>query len=235
VKSLAVIPARGGSKRIRGKNIKELCGKPLIAFTIEEALQTDMIDRVIVSTDDINIANIAREYGAEVPFIRPSYLAQDHVPDQPVLLNALQSLYDIDNYQPDIVLNLRPTSPFKTCSIIERVLSEFSNLDIDMVRTMTKSEGVYHPYWMYELSDDGMAKQFTQNIDMNDFHQSQLLPPIYRINGVVDAYRTQLIYDGDILSGYIKGLVISEMESIDIDTDFDFELCKVMMQRKKEY
>ena len=70
---------------------------------------------------------------------------------------------------------------------------------------------------------------------MNDFHQSQLLPPIYRINGVVDAYRTQLIYDGDILSGYIKGLVISEMESIDIDTDFDFELCKVMMQRKKEY
>jgi len=233
-KALAIIPARGGSKRVKGKNIKILNGKPLISYSIEVALQSSMIDRVVVSTDDEEIARVAKDFGAEVPFMRPSELAGDDVPDLPVLAHALEALLDIDGYQPDVVLFLRPTSPFKTTEMIKRVISKFNTLGVDIVRTMTKSEGVHHPYWMYQLLENNIAEQFLKEVNINDFYQSQLLPPVYRINGAVDAYSVQKILSGDILTGKINAVITSERESIDIDTDFDFELCELMMKLANE-
>ena len=231
-KTLGIIPARSGSKRVQGKNIKILNGKPLIAYTIEAAIESKLIDRLIVSTDCKEIAKIAKNYGAEVPFIRPHELSKDDVPDLPVLVHALEKLTNLDGFRPDIVLNLRPTSPFKTGKLIDKVIAEFDSADIDLVRTMTKTEGVYHPYWMYKVDQNGMAFQFMENININEFYQSQLLPAIYRINGVIDAYRVNRIIDGDILGGMIKSVIINDRESFEIDTNFDFSLCEALFKIK---
>jgi len=231
---LGVIPARGGSKRFPGKNIKDLLGKPLIAYTIEAALGSTKIDRLIVSTDDEKTALISEEYGAEVPFIRPKELSEDYTPDLPVFLHALEKLNEIDQYNPDIVVNLRPTSPFKTSTIVDNVINSFTDEKVDIVRTMTLSEGVHHPYWMYKLSNNGIASPLIKEININEYYQSQLLPPVYRINGVVDAYKAQKIYEGDILGGRITGLVISDRESMDIDTYHDFKICELTLLSEKQ-
>ena len=125
---LGIIPARGGSKRVPRKNIKQLNGKPLLYYTIREAKKSKNIDRIIVTTDDREIADIALKFGAEVPFIRPCELAEDDTSDQPVFQHALQKLYEMDGYKPEIVLNLRPTSPFKTPEIIDQVVQKMETV-----------------------------------------------------------------------------------------------------------
>jgi CMP-N-acetylneuraminic acid synthetase len=224
---LGIIPARGDSKRVPGKNIRLLAGKPLIVYTIEAALKANSIDRLIVSTDDREIADISKQYGAEVPFLRPSELAEDTVPDQPVFVHTLQWLKEHESYEPDTIMHLRPTTPFKKPQTIDNVAQKMIDTHADVVRTMTRVEGVHHPYWMYRLSDDKHAVPFMDDIKISDFFQRQLLPPVYRINGVVDAIKTNVIYDGNILDNTnMKAVVISEKESIDIDTEFDFKMCE---------
>lgn len=228
--SLAIIPARSGSKRVPNKNIKMLGNIPLIAHTIRAALESQYLDRIVVSTDSEEIAQVALEFGADVPFIRPSELAEDQTPDQPVLRHALQYLKEKDDYRPDIILNLRPTTPFKTAHTIDNVILKIEDPDTDIVRTMSLVEGVHHPYWMYKLKGDGYATPFINGIYIKNYYQSQLLPKAYRINGVVDAYKTYIIYDGDILSNdNMKTVVVPEEESIDIDTEFDFKICESLI------
>jgi CMP-N,N'-diacetyllegionaminic acid synthase len=227
---LGIIPARGRSKRVPRKNIRLLGGKHLIGHTIEVALQTQIIDRLIVSTDNEEIAAVARQYGAEVPFTRPSSLATDTTADQPVFCHALDWLKKNENYVPDIVLNLRPTTPFKTSAIIERVVEKIEKTKADVVRTVSLVEGVYHPYWMYRVSKDGWAESFINDISISDYHQSQLLPPAYRLNGVVDAIRKNVIDAGGFLdSQKMSIVVIPEGLSIDIDTEFDFKLAEMIL------
>lgn len=231
MKVLGIIPARGGSRQVPGKNIRLLAGKPLIAYTIEAALQPSRIERLIVSTDNSKIADVAQRYGAEVPFLRPSHLAEDDTPDQPVFLHALEWLRENDDYEPEIVINLRPTTPFKTPEIIDRVVQRLIDTDADIVRTMTLVEGVHHPYWMYRLSEDGSAEPFLGDIKLSQYYQRQLLPPVYRINGVVDAMKTHIIYEDNILDNRnMKGVIISKKESMDVDTEFDFMLCECILK-----
>ncbi len=233
MKVLGIIPARGGSKRIPRKNIKILAGKPLIAYTIETAIKSKNIDRLIVSTDDEEIAEISKKYGAEVPFMRPSNLAEDTTPDQPVFLHALNWLKKYENYEPEIILNLRPTSPLKTLQTIDKVIQEMIDTNVDIVRTMSPVEGVHHPYWMYGLSEGGQAIPFIDDVDVSKYYQRQLLPPVYRINGVVDALKTKLVYEGNILNNNnMIGIIISEKESIDIDTEFDLMMCEFIVNSK---
>jgi CMP-N-acetylneuraminic acid synthetase len=233
-KILAIIPARGGSKRVPQKNIRLLNGQPLISFAIQAALQTTDVHRVIVSTDDETIAGVARKYGAEVPFMRPASLAKDSTPDQPVLQHTLGWLKENQNYIPDIVLYLRPTSPFKTSKIITEVIQRMLETDANRVCTMTKCNGVHHPYWMYSLSDDGLAKPFIDGIDISNYYQSQLLPPVYRLNGVVDAIKTSAVYNKNYLNEKnMAVVVVSEESAMDIDTEFDFQVCEMLLQKKK--
>jgi CMP-N,N'-diacetyllegionaminic acid synthase len=231
MKVLGIIPARGGSRRIPRKNIRLLAGKPLIAYTIEAALHSTSIERLVVSTDDKKIAQVARKWGVEVPFLRPADLAKDDTPDQPVFLHALEWLKDNDDYEPEIVVNLRPTTPFKTPQIIDRVVQRIIDTDVDVVRTMTLVEGVHHPYWMYRLSEDGSAELFSSDIKLSKYYQRQLLPPVYRINGVVDAMKTPIIYKKSFFDDQnMKGVIISEKESMDVDTEFDFMLCECILK-----
>ena len=232
MKVLGIIPARGGSKKVPQKNIRLLAGKPLISYTIEAALKSKHIDRLIVSTDDQQIAKVAKKYGAEVPFLRPAVLAQDDTPDQPVFQHALKILKDQDNYEPDIVLNLRPTTPFKSPQLIDKVIERLKKTKAGIVRTMSPVEGVYHPYWMYSINNDARAIPFLEKINISDYYQRQLLPEVYRINGVVDAYTKPMVVNGDMLSNdSLVGLAIPEEESIDIDSDFDFLLCEFFLEK----
>ena len=231
---LGVIPARGGSKRIPRKNIRLLAGKPLINYTIEAAMESKCLDRLIVSTDDDEIAEVANKCGAEVPFLRPAELAEDETPDQPVFRHALEKLRKLSNYEPEIVMNLRPTTPLKTPQTIDKVIATILETKADIVRTMSPVTGVHHPYWMYKLSGDDQAIPFLDDIRMSEYFQSQLLPPVYRINCAADAMKPRLIYEGNILGddSDMRIVVTSEEESIDIDTEFDFKLCEFFLKSK---
>ncbi len=235
MKVLGLIPARGGSKRVPVKNIMHLAGKPLMAYSIEAALLSTRMDRLIVSTENSKIAEVAQKWGAEVPFLRPVDLAKDDTPDRPVFLHALQWLKDNENYEPEILLNLRPTTPFKTPEIIDKAVQRLIDTNADIVRTMILVEGIHHPYWMYRLSEDGSAKLFSENIKLSKYYRRQLLPHVYRINGVVDAMKTHVIYEESILDNQnMNGLVISEKESMDIDTEFDFKLCECILKMNQK-
>tara|TARA_Y100000996_G_scaffold414054_1_gene403901 strand:- start:3439 stop:4161 length:723 start_codon:yes stop_codon:yes gene_type:complete len=227
--SLGIIPARAGSKRVPNKNIRTLFGKPLIAYTIEAALESKSLSRVIVSTDSEEIAEIAKSYGAEAPFLRPEYLAQDDTPDQPVFLHSLEYLKDSESYIPDFLLNLRPTSPLKSSKIIDDVIASLCIEGVDVVRTVSKSDGIYHPYWSFEIDGDGFANELIPGIKIKDYPRSQLLPDAYRINGVVDGMKIKVIYNDSLLRSNFKALIIPEINSIDIDTEFDFRMCEMIM------
>ena len=234
MKVLGIVPARANSKRVPNKNIKLLDGKPLICHTIDVALKTKLIDKLIVSTDSIKIAEISKEAGAEVPFLRPKEFALDDTPDQPVFMHVLENLKKNNSFEPDIVLNLRPTSPFKKKSTIQKVIIEFINNSANIVRTITKVNGVHHPYWMFNMNEKKKLSYFNAKIDINNYYQSQLLPKTYRINGVVDAYSIKAIYSNKMLdSNKLFGVEISEEESFDIDTEFDFKICESLLSLNK--
>lgn len=233
MKTVAIIPARGGSKRLPGKNIMDLGGKPLLAYTIEAALQSPSIDRVIVSTDDLDIAAVAREWGAEVPFIRPSELAQDSTPDRPVLQHALKWLEENDHQRFDYLALLRPTAPFKSVALIEECIAKLSATGrFSCVRTVTHSEGVFHPYWMFRSEDDRLAP-FIEGVTLEKYYRSQLLPECLRLNGVVDILRTSFVLEGDSHWGDCMGFVMTdELDAVDIDTLFDFQFCEFLLTQR---
>ncbi len=232
-KVLAVIPARGGSKSIPGKNIKLLNGKPLIAYAIEAGLACKGIDRLIVSSDDQDILAIARQYGAETPFVRPSELAQDKTPDRPVFQHALNFLAKEDNYHPDLVLNLRPTTPFRSTEDIENVIQKWMDSNADSVRTVTKVEGVHHPYWMFNLDKQGWASPAVPGKTIEEYYQRQLLPPMYRLNGVVDGMLAEVVLHHKYYYGDKMALVeVPEERAHDIDTKEDFSFAEYLITQK---
>ena len=225
---VAIIPARGGSKGVPRKNIKLLAGKPLIAYTIETALDSKLLDRIIVSTDDSEIAEIARSYGAEVPFIRPKELAEDDVPDLPVFQHALRYLEKNENWQTEIVVNLRPTAPFRTSGHIDDAIRKLIETDADSVRTVCEVE--HHPYWMKTLEGDKAIPLIPGKTE-DIFYQRQLLPPVYRLNGVVDVMRRKFIMEENMLFGPdTRVLIIDKIKSFDINTPFDFLVAELIIR-----
>lgn len=198
LKVLALIPARGGSKSILRKNLYPILGKPLIAYSIEAAKATPSITRVIVSTDDDEIAEVARTYGAETPFMRPAEFAEDNTPDLPVFQHALKWLKENENYEPDLVLHLWPTSPLRNPDDLDqavRFLSE--NKEFDSLRSMTTPSQT--PFKMWH-SIDGIFSPLLENVYPELYgkgkpqpHASprQILPPVYVQTGYVAIMRPQ--------------------------------------------
>lgn len=231
-KIIGIIPARGGSKGIPKKNIKLLNDVPLINYTIKIALANQHIDKVLVSTDDSEIAEVARTCGAEVPFLRPSVLAQDDTPDLPVILHALEWLKEDQDYTPDIILFLRPTTPFKTNDIIDNCI-QLLNDDpkASSVRTVHRAEGINHPFWMYK-DENTYLKPFITDIDLAQYYQRQLLPDCFKINGVVDALRPEVIISSNDLYGdKIRFIEIDETKAVDIDTPLDFAFATFLINK----
>lgn len=227
---LAVIPARGGSRSVPRKNIRLLGGKPLIAWTIEQALSCPSLDRVIVSTDDAEIADIARKYGAEVPFMRPVELAQDDTPDLPVCRHALSWLAEQENYSPEIVVWLRPTAPLRTVQDVEAAIRIMLDTGADSVRSVCEVE--HHPYWMKRLDGDRLAP-FIAGKDEGTYFQRQLLPSTYRLNGAVDLMRTKAVMEQAVLfGGDVRGYVMPAERSVDLNIEIDFAIVELLLKEK---
>lgn len=233
MKSIALIPARGGSKTVVKKNIRLLNGTPLIAYTIKTALQNPRISKVIVSTEDEEIAEIAKKYGAEVPFLRPIELAQDSTPDKPVIQHTLDWLETNQNLKPDLLIYLRPTSPFKTNQIIDECLIKIiENSQFSSVRTVDLAEGTNHPYWMFK-NEKSELKPFVENIDISDYYQRQLLPECYKLNGVIDILRPEVIANNKNMYGDNIGFVkINHFQRLDIDDEIDFTFAEYLIKEK---
>ncbi len=231
-KILAIIPARGGSKGVPGKNIKMLAGKPLIAWTIETALSAPCLDRVILSTDDEKILKIGKKYGAETPFLRPASIAGDDTTDMPVYEHALTWLADNEKFYPDIIVWLRPTTPLRTSKDIEQAVDLLIQKKPDWVRSVCEVE--HHPYWMYKLNE-GLMEPFVDGIKIENFIRRQLLPPAYRLNGAVDVgWRSTILEKKLLYSGVIEAYIMPVDRSVDIDTKLDFKISETIMTQEKD-
>jgi len=223
--SLAIIPARGGSKGIPGKNIRSFGGYPLIAWSIAAARQSALVTRLIVSTDDEAIAAVAREYGAETPFLRPAALAQDDTTDFPVFEHAISWLDEHEGYRPDIVVQLRPTSPVRPNDLVEQAIRRLlEHHDADCVRGVVAA--TQNPFKMWRshgedqpitplLQVDGIAEPYNA--------PRQFLPPVCWQTGHIDVIRISTIVQKRSLTGeVIYPLMVDPRYAVDIDTQSDW-------------
>lgn len=225
---LGIIPARGGSKGIPGKNIKLLNGKPLINCTIDAAQTSQVFDRLIVSTDDSAIAEISRQAGADVPFIRPAELATDEARGRDVLLHAIDWVGKHDKVY-DLVMMLQPTSPLRRASDIIGALELLINKNGKAVVSVCEVE--HHPWWCNTLPEDLSMKDFLPDKALHTNRQQ--LPPYYRLNGAIYCGYWDFIYANESWYGdETYALVMPRERSIDIDTSLDWELASVLLDKE---
>lgn len=231
---LAIIPARGGSKSIPRKNIRLFANYPLIAYSISAGLSAESITRVIVSTDDKEIADISLKYGAEIPFLRPAELAQDDTPDLPVFQHALEWLENHEQYTPDIVVQLRPTSPLRrTQHIDSAMLRLLEHPEADAVRTVCIP--FQNPFKMWRIDSNGFM-QTIMDIGVPEPYNlpRQSLPEIFWQTGYVDAVWTDTIRTKHSMTGErILPLIIGADEWIDIDSPDDWRRAERLIENKE--
>jgi len=231
--TLALIPARGGSKSIPRKNILDFAGHPLIAYSIAAGLAAETVDRVIVSTDDEEIAAVARRYGAETPFLRPEEHSRDHTPDLPVFQHALAWLEEHEGYLPDIVVQLRPTSPFRRVWHIDQaVLRLVERPEADAVRTVCVP--FQNPFKMWRIGPDGFMQPIGVDLGVRyePYNQPrQALPEIYWQTGYVDAAWRDTIMEKNSMTGdWILPLIIDPSEWVDIDSPDDWRRAERLLE-----
>ena len=228
---LALIPARGGSKSIPRKNIRLFYGRPLIAYSIAAARSASSINRVIVSTDDDEIASISREYGAETPFFRPDEYSRDETQDLPVFQHALSWLGRHENYRPQIVVQLRPTSPLRRVRHIEAAVSYLlERPQADAVRTVCVP--FQNPYKMWRVGQDGFMQPLLQSEFREPYNMPrQALPEVFWQTGYVDAAWSRTILEKGSMTGErILPLIISPEEWIDIDSPDDWRRAERLLE-----
>lgn len=216
-RTLAIITARGGSKGLPRKNVLEAGGTPLIAWTITAALESKCIDRVVLSSDDDEILGVAKEWGCEIPFKRPAYLASDTATSIDVVMHALNEVQEGYDY----VVLLQPTSPLRTSQDIDTAFSLLKGNNAPSCVSVCEVE--QSPYWMYQLTNDGKMKAILAK--PQEITRRQELPPVYVLNGAVyiakiDWLRRTKNFVADGCIAY----VMPNERSIDIDTADDFEI-----------
>lgn len=229
---LALIPARGGSKSIPRKNIKPFAGHPLIAWSIAAARAAELVTRVIVSTDDDEIAEISRRFGAETPFTRPAEFSQDHTPDLPVFQHALHWLAENEGYHPEIVVQLRPTSPLRRVWYIDQAISQLLDRpDADAIRAVCIP--FQNPFKMWSIRPDGVMQPLIQLEGLPEPYNMprQALPEVYWQTGYVDAAWADTLLDKNSMTGErILPLVIDPSEWIDIDSPDDWRRAERLVE-----
>ena len=195
MKILGIITARGGSKGVPGKNLKLLAGKPLLAYTTESARACPALDRVILSTEDEEIAAVGRSLGIEVPFIRPAELSRDDTPHLPVIQHAVAWLREHEGYQPGAVLVLQPTSPLRTAADITGAIALRVSSGADSVLSVSEVPGHAHPSRTLRLDADGNAVLFVTGDPVRKrINRRQDLPEAWVMNGAIYACRTHLLF-----------------------------------------
>lgn len=234
MKTVAIIPARGGSKGLPDKNIRPLAGHPLIAWSIAAAKSTALIDRVIVTTDSEAIAAIAKTYGAEVPFMRPAELAGDYSTDLETFQHALQWLSQNENYNPELVFQLRPTSPIRFLHEMElgiRLL--YDHPEAHSVRTVTPSPITPFKMWWVDGNEKPMRPLLQAEGIAEPYNMPrQKLPATYWQTGTYDVIRTEQIMHQNSMSGSaILPIIISNELAIDIDDLASFERAEALIPK----
>lgn len=227
---LAVIPARGGSKGIKNKNIVELDGKPLIAYTIESAIEAGVFDKVIVSTDSEEIARIAEKYGAEIPFLRPDDISGDAISSDAVLLHAID-YFEGRNIRFDAICKLQPTSPLRTKDDIRGAYSLLKATRKEFVVSVCECE--HSPLWSGRLDNDGGMNSFVK--DEVIISCRQLLEKYYRLNGAI----YMATYDGFMreksffCTNSTIAYIMQQNHSVDIDSEMDLKIAEVYLRNNR--
>ena|SRR3989344_1510799 len=227
-KIVGIIPARGGSKSIPRKNIKLFAGKPLIAWAIATLKESGVCDRVIVSTDDAEIADVARRFGAEVPFMRPAELAEDTTPTLPVLQHAIRWLKEHEGYEPDYVVLLEPTSAAKRPFHIRGVVEMIQATGADSVFSVAEVPGVLSPYWQLNVDAEGRVSLFTGGSIKKVIRRRQDLPKTYFRNSSIYAFRPELLFTDDpsLYGDDARAYATDSKYALDIDTPEDWEVAE---------
>jgi CMP-N,N'-diacetyllegionaminic acid synthase len=219
---LAIIPARGGSKGIPRKNIRDLCGKPLIAWTIEEAKKSKYIDRLILSSEDAEIIAVAKKWGCEVPFVRPKELAQDDTPGIAPVLHAIDTLADKYDY----TVLLQVTSPLRTIADIDGCIE--CCLQQEAKSCVSVSEAKENPYWMFRMTQNSTLTNMID--DDKEYVKRQDLPKCYLLNGAVYVAETNwLLKTKNFRSEETVGYIMPIDRSVDIDCEMDFKFCELII------
>lgn len=229
-KILAIILARGGSKGIPGKNIKNLAGKPLIAYTIEEALKSKYIDKLILSTDDKEIAEVGEKHGAQVPFLRPKKLATDTATSEKAMLHTINCMEKNKDFNSQLVMLLQPTSPLRKVEDIDNSIEKIIDKKGDSLIGLSKAEK--HPYWMMEIRD-GKVVPYNEN-KRKKYTRRQDLPEIYNINGAIYITDTKLFKETlNRWAGKTIPYLMPKKRSVDIDDMLDWRLAEVLLEEEK--
>lgn len=217
---LAIIPARGGSKGVSRKNIRMVAGKPLIAWTIEEAKKSQYIDRLILSSDDSEIIEVARQWGCEVPFVRPACLAQDDTPGIAPVIHAIETLSE----KYDLVVLLQATSPLRTVEDIDGCILQLMQLEAKACVSVVEPHK--SPYWMYQFDENNRLVPLLEQ----GYMRRQDLPKIYALNGAVYAAESGWLRAAKSFTGpETIGFIMSQEHSLDVDSEQDLVFCEAML------
>ncbi len=232
-KVMALVTARGGSVGLKDKNVLMLAGKPVIAWTVEAAKRATLVDRVIMSTDSEQIAAISREYGAEVPFLRPTELATATASHNSVILHAVKWMAAHENYHPDYLLLLQPTSPLRTAQNIDDSIRLALTEDCDGVISVFESHN--HPMLMSKISTEGFLENFMPEQPQlgSEGVRRQNFPHIYSCNGAIFLVKTAyLLEHGRLRAERTRPYIMPEEQSFQIDSQWDFELIEYLLNPK---
>lgn len=231
IKYLAIIPARGGSKRLPRKNVLNFSDKPLIAWTIDAALKCSNITEVVISTDDKEIAEVGMKYGAKVPFIRPAEISGDSATSVSVVLHVVDFYEKELNTNVENIILLQPTSPLRNAENIQNAIDLFESKKANSVVSVCKME--HSPIWCNVLPDDLSLENFIDEKYKNT--RSQDLPSYFRLNGAIYIANTDMFKNEKVFISSKKSFayVMPNENSIDIDTELDFEIAEVMSKKIK--
>jgi len=217
--------ARGGSKGVPRKNIRPLAGKPLIAYAIEAALQTPSIQRLIVSTDDPEIADVARRFGAEVPFMRPPELAADTSPEWLSWQHAIRTLGDVD-----VLVSVPATAPLRTPADVENCIQTLLNSDADI--TITVTPAARSPFFTMVVFNEG---GYIQRVipTTTQIYRRQDAPPVFDITPLAYVVRAPFVLrENSMFNGKMNAVIVPQERALDIDTEQDFEIAEFLIQKR---
>jgi len=226
---LAIIPARSGSKGIKNKNIRNFCGKPLIGYVINQALQIKKINRVIVSTDDYKIATVAKKYGAEIPFLRPKELALDNSKVVDAILHLLKELKNKENYQPDVIILLQTTSPMRTINDINKALLLFTKSKADSLVSVCQTENLL-------LAKNSRNELKILNTLFLKSSNRQELQHVYKLDGsMIYIVKTdKFLQSKTFFTGKLVGYEIPRWQAVDLDESQDYVVAEILYKNFKK-
>lgn len=228
--SVAIIPARGGSKGVPLKNIRVINGEPLLGYTVTAAKESGVFDRIIVSTDSEDISEVAKKLGVDVPFIRPKNISGDLASSDSVIVHAINYLKSVGE-EYDVVCKLQPTSPLRTSKHIQEAYELLCHKEANFVVSFCECE--HSPLWSGQLGKDYSIDFFMKNTDKGACRQE--LPTFYRLNGAIYFGKTEaFMQNGSFIGEKGFAYIMPQEDSVDIDSELDFALAELLLERKHQ-